>query len=1137
MRTSAALDYETKARYEVTVKADDGEGGTDTIDVTVNVTDVDEPPGAPGAPTVSPVEGSPTSLSVSWSAPANTGPPVTGYTLRHRVRGMGTWIETTPAGTGTMATIGGLAADTEYEVQVLARNAEGDSDWSTPGGGFTGGGRTVSMADVTVYEGSTAPFTIVFSPAKPGDRLIWYTHGNGRAREGEDFELTSKGIVLEADAEEVQGAVEIYADDEVEDEERFQIVITYGREGDTVETVGNIYIRDGESNGAPVFADGERTTRNVAENTAAGRPVGKPVSAEDPNDDPVTYKLQGPDATSFRIDTGTGQLRTRAALDHESKATYEVTVRATDDRGGTGRIAVTVNVEDVREKPGTPGKPSVGGSGRSLSVGWSAPQNTGPPMRYDLRYRETGGGWRTDAPRNVAMQTATLDGLDPDTEYEVQVLARSDEGTSDWSASGSGRTGDNGAPVFAERPRTTRSVAENTASGRPVGRAVSANDPDGDELTYTLEGPDAGSFGIDSGTGRLSTRAALDREAKASHTLTVKADDGEGGTETIEVTVNVTDVDEPPQAPGAPSVEGSGTSLSVRWSAPENTGPPMTYDLQYRETGESWTGGPKNVAGRSASIDGLAADTEYEVQVLAHNAEGASGWSASGRGRTDGGGRSLYMADVTVHEGQTAHFTIVFSAAKSDDDHLSWYTHGNGRARDGTDFQSTSRIIRLEAGATEVDGAVEILIDDEAEDEERFQIVISYGDANDTVEYVGSIYIRDGPDPASASPLARVAGDLLTLRYPGPLDAGSTPSGGDFVVVAGPPGGEASIPVTSVSVHAEAVLLRLARPVAADDIVTLTYLTAAMHPIRDEKGLAAPLAHEPVRNETGMSGLLALAGPAGGTAIRAPLAAIAQAAQAGAGTARLDLSSRGLTDVSALAGLSGVRELDLADNAIADLSPLAGLTGLQVLDLSGNRIADIATLAGLTELKRLNLSDNRIEALSALAGLSGLKVLDLSGNRIGAVSPLAGLTGLERLNLSGNRIGELWPLAGLGGLQVLLLDGNGVADVLGLSPLAGLENLGLSGNRIADIGLLGQLGGLRRLDLSGNAVADISALGEVSGLLWLRLPGNPVSDVTPLGRLQQLRWLWLDPATGMETLAPLTGGAPDRLWIERAPVQ
>ena len=60
------------APYSVTVKADDNNGGTDTIAVTINVTDVDEPP---AAPTVSPTAGSITSLDVRWAASSNTGPP------------------------------------------------------------------------------------------------------------------------------------------------------------------------------------------------------------------------------------------------------------------------------------------------------------------------------------------------------------------------------------------------------------------------------------------------------------------------------------------------------------------------------------------------------------------------------------------------------------------------------------------------------------------------------------------------------------------------------------------------------------------------------------------------------------------------------------------------------------------------------------------------------------------------------------------------------------------------------------------------------------------------------------------------------------------------------------------------------
>ena len=40
--TLAALDYEAKTSYEVTVTATDGDNASDSIDVTIAVTDVDE---------------------------------------------------------------------------------------------------------------------------------------------------------------------------------------------------------------------------------------------------------------------------------------------------------------------------------------------------------------------------------------------------------------------------------------------------------------------------------------------------------------------------------------------------------------------------------------------------------------------------------------------------------------------------------------------------------------------------------------------------------------------------------------------------------------------------------------------------------------------------------------------------------------------------------------------------------------------------------------------------------------------------------------------------------------------------------------------------------------------------------------
>ncbi|WP_428098640.1 fibronectin type III domain-containing protein [Candidatus Rariloculus sp.] len=519
----------------------------------------------PGAPTGLRATASGSNrINLSWTEPAdNGGSAISGYRIEVSSNGGTSWTDRV-ADTGSTSTTyahTGLSPGATRHYRVSAINSAGTGGASNVANATTFAtdesglalACNMSMETVTVHEGETAHFTIVIDPPLPrDDTLLWYVHDYGDATTPEDLPSTSGKFHLKAGATQVVGSVETLTDNETEPTEGFQIVMdwdSWRKRPDwrsAPSCTGRIYVRDGESNGAPVFDDGERTKRKVAENTAPGKPVGKPVTAEDPNGDPVTYSLEGQFAALFAIDAGTGQLRTAAALDHESKAAYEVKVKADDDRGGTATIAVTVNVDDEREPPSAPGAPTVERSGRSLSVSWSAPENTGPPMKYDLRYAEMGRGWRTDAPRNLTKRSAKLDGLEADTEYEVQVLAHNDEGASRWSKSTFKHTGANAPPAFAEDPGATRNVAENTASGRPIGDAVSADDPEGDELTYTLEGLDAGSFRIDSGTGQLRTRAALDHESKASHTLTVKADDGEGGTATIEVTVNVTDVDEEP---------------------------------------------------------------------------------------------------------------------------------------------------------------------------------------------------------------------------------------------------------------------------------------------------------------------------------------------------------------------------------------------------------------------------------------------------------------------------------------------------------------------------------------------------------------------------------------------------------------
>ena len=111
---------------------------------------------------------------------------------------------------------------------------------------------------------------------------------------------------------------------------------------------------------APHFHD-ETTTRSVVENTPANTNIGSAVSAHNRGTH-GRYVLGGTDAESFSISSGNGQLKTKAALDYETKTSYTVTV--TVQRGTinpvsdaiTGpiinysdadSITVTINVTDI----------------------------------------------------------------------------------------------------------------------------------------------------------------------------------------------------------------------------------------------------------------------------------------------------------------------------------------------------------------------------------------------------------------------------------------------------------------------------------------------------------------------------------------------------------------------------------------------------------------------------------------------------------------------------------------------------------------------------------------------------------------------------------------------------------------------
>ena len=112
------------------------------------------------------------------------------------------------------------------------------------------------------------------------------------------------------------------------------------------------------------------------------------------------------------------------------------------ERERRGSRAIRVRVADEEEPPGAPAAPVVMAEGSdSLKVSWREPENRGPEIvDYEVRYREGGEAGYSDGGHEGTGLEVRLSGLEEGTVYEVQVRAVNEEGMSEWSEPGEGRT-------------------------------------------------------------------------------------------------------------------------------------------------------------------------------------------------------------------------------------------------------------------------------------------------------------------------------------------------------------------------------------------------------------------------------------------------------------------------------------------------------------------------------------------------------------------------------------------------------------------------------------------------------------------------------------------------------------------------
>ena len=229
------------------------------------------------------------------------------------------------------------------------------------------------------------------------------------------------------------------------------------------------------------------------------------VEAVDPDkqDEIREYGIAGgADGALFEVEAETGELMFREAPDYETPGDVEsadpqsgaadneyivvVEVRSGEgERERKGSRAIRVRVSDEEEPPGVPGAPVVTAEGSdSLKVSWREPENRGPEITdYEVRYREAGEAGYSDGGHQGTGLEVRLSGLKEGTVYEVQVRAVNEEGISEWSEPGEGRTD----MEEADPEEPDSEDPSDFTEGDLEGRRLTLRQADADGTTRSLE--------------------------------------------------------------------------------------------------------------------------------------------------------------------------------------------------------------------------------------------------------------------------------------------------------------------------------------------------------------------------------------------------------------------------------------------------------------------------------------------------------------------------------------------------------------------------------------------------------------------------------------------------------------------------
>ncbi len=384
--------------------------------------------------------------------------------------------------------------------------------------------------------------------------------------------------------------------------------------------------------------DGDVALLTVDENTPPGTLVGDAITATDPDGDVLTYSLSGTDASSFVLDGSTGQITVGSGtmLDYESGPTrYTVIVSVHDGRDAYGnddsttddRIEVSIDVSNVDEA-GTVSvsseRPKVGAA---LAASLSDLDGSVSDTSWQWAASSDGSNWSDISGANSDSYTPVAD----DVGIYLQATASYTDGHGPGKSAHAvmERQTAQRDPSF-EGDVTLLTVDENTPPGTLVGDAITATDPDGDILTYSLSGTEASSFVIDGSTGQITVGSGtmLDYESGPTrYTVIVSVHDGRDSygnddstiDDRIEVSIDVSNVDEAGTVSVSSERPKVGAALAASLSDPDGSLSDISWQWAASSDRANW----QDTAGASSSTyTPVDLDADKYLRVTASYADG-----------------------------------------------------------------------------------------------------------------------------------------------------------------------------------------------------------------------------------------------------------------------------------------------------------------------------------------------------------------------------------------------------------------------------------------------------------------------------------------------------------------------------------